>query len=133
MSAHPRSRRVVALILVPLCFWVLTTAFASSLPVTSQRLTASQSATSVPCLADVSMFNFGFSPSSVTITAGCSVRWTNTVSTNHTSTNDTTPPTWDSGNRGNGETYTQVFSSTGTFPYFCKNHKASMNATVIVQ
>ena len=133
MRRTVRPHRYLPAVLVSMVAAFMVTAVAAGLPVASQRLTVSESATSVPCVEQISIINFEFTPSSVTVTAGCSVRWTNTVTTNHTSTNDTAPPTWDSGNIGKDQTFTRVFNATGTFPYFCKNHKAAMNASVIVE
>lgn len=114
-----------------LCLGVLTTAFASGLLVNSGRLTVSQSATSVPCTEQVSISNFQFTSATVTITAGCSVTWTNTVSTKHSTTSDTNG-LWDSGLLNQNETFTRVFSSTGTFSYRCKVHPAVMTGTIVV-
>ena len=46
-------------------------------------------------LSDVAIVDFDFTPAVITITAGSTVRWTNTGSFIHTSTSDTS--VWDSG------------------------------------
>lgn len=82
----------------------------------------------------VSVGNTYFSPAEVTIAAGCSVAWTQTSSTNHTTTN-TTPSLgslWNSGNIGQNNTYTREFSSAGTFPYKCTRHAGQLG-TITVQ
>ncbi|MDQ1482435.1 MAG: Copper binding protein plastocyanin/azurin family [Actinomycetota bacterium] len=74
-----------------------------------------------------------FAPSSVTIKAGCYVAWTQTSSTNHTTTN-TLPSVgsiWDSNNIGQNNVYQRQFLTTGSFPYKCKNH-AGMTGTITV-
>jgi plastocyanin len=75
-----------------------------------------------------------FTPSSVTIKAGCYIKWTQTSSTNHTSTN-TTPSLgslWDSPNPiGQNNSYLHQFLTTGTFPYRCRIH-SGMTGTITV-
>ncbi|MGH2808994.1 MAG: plastocyanin/azurin family copper-binding protein, partial [Actinomycetota bacterium] len=84
-----------------------------------------------PC-AEVSMVGGNnFSPNAVTISVGCSVRWTNTVNTTHTTTSDPAG-TWDSGNMANGATFSRQFATAGTYNYRCTIH-ASMTGTITVQ
>jgi plastocyanin len=74
-----------------------------------------------------------FSPASLTIKAGCYVKWTNTVSQTHTTTN-TLPSLgsiWDSLDMTQGNVYQRQFLTTGSFPYKCTKH-ASMTGTVTV-
>lgn len=122
-------RRYSLIAVAVICLGGLTPGFASSLGVSSQHLTVWQGPVSIPCVQQVSMSNNQFTPASATIAPGCTVTWTNTVSTQHTSTNNAVP--WDSGNLGRNQTFTRVFGTTGTFPYFCKNH-ASMTGTITV-
>src|SRR5438093_4354225 len=81
--------------------------------------------------ASVSAFNFGFSPPSVTINVGDSVRWTGLGSSHNVQT-DTDPFC------GNvpvtGGTCTIPFNQAGTFNYYCAPHRGrGMVGTVIVQ
>ncbi len=79
----------------------------------------------------VSMKNIAFNPSSLTISKGASVTWTNDDSTTHTTTSDT--GLWDSGNLSPGQSYTRQFNDTGTFPYHCSIHVGQgMKGTIIV-
>jgi len=80
-------------------------------------------------------------PSTVTITAGDSVTWTNTGSAPHSVTADDgsfnsspgcTPSNTDPCIQGGG-TYTRTFSTAGTFAYHCLVHGTAMSGTVIVQ
>lgn len=79
----------------------------------------------------VDIQNFQFSPSTITIKAGDSVTWTNMDSMSHTVTsssrNELNSPTL-----ANGKTYSNTFSTPGTYSYYCTIHP-SMKATVIVQ
>jgi plastocyanin len=106
-----------------------TIGLAASLGVTPKPLTVFRGSATIPCVQDVTMSNFAFTPATANIAPGCSVRWTNTVSTKHTTTSDSA--LWDSGQMSQGATFTRIFPSAGSFPYRCTNH-ASMTGTVVV-
>ena len=87
----------------------------------------------------VSIVDFSFQPSSVTISAGESVIWTNNGQAAHTVTADngsfdSSPncPSNLSDCMQPGDSYTHTFSSAGTFAYHCKVHP-SMTGTVVVE
>lgn len=94
-------------------------------------------------VTDVTIANFTFTPKTVTIKQGESVRWTNgeIAIINHTTTSgnpgDADAGTlWDSGPLAPGETFTHQFTEVGEFSYFCDIHEdmASMrDAKVIVE
>jgi len=75
--------------------------------------------------------NLSFSPPSVTITAGEYVTWRNDDVTNHTTTEDSATPVWDSGQLGLSQTFQRYFGSAGRFTYHCRNHPG-MTGTVVV-
>lgn len=89
--------------------------------------------------ADVVMQNISFNPSSVTISAGQIVRWTNNDSVSHTVTSGTPGDAnagkdFDTGLIGNGVSKCIKFNTIGTHTYFCRPHSATMrDAKVIVQ
>ena len=92
------------------------------------------SSTSYSATVDISIQDFSFTPSSKTINAGDTVRWTNNDSVSHTSTSGTggtANGTWDSGTLASGQSYSRVFNDEGTFSYFCSIHP-SMTGTIIV-
>lgn len=134
-----RRHRYILVSLVALCIASIGGAHAAGLSVTSQRLTVSQNATSVPCGAQVTISNNVFTPSTVTITPGCSVTWTSTVNTRHSSTSNaetgnTTDP-WDSGVFNQSDSinpFTRTFNTAGTFNYFCSIHRNNMQGTITV-
>jgi LPXTG-motif cell wall-anchored protein len=79
--------------------------------------------------ASVSAVDFRFVPSTITISAGETVTWTNNGQSPHTVTGGS----FDSGNLNPGQTYSHTFSSAGTFPYHCQYHQSQgMVGTVIV-
>jgi plastocyanin len=84
------------------------------------------------CFQDVqiSISNFKFTPATVTIDRGCTVRWTDTSATKHTTTSDT--GLWDSGQLNQNQTFARQFSSSGTFTYKCTVHPATMTGTIVV-
>ena len=80
--------------------------------------------------------NLEFSPDPVTITEGDTIEWVNQSTVQHTSTSGTGctgDGTWNSGILNQGETFEFVFSSAGSFPYFCIPHcSGGMTGTVTV-
>ncbi|MFO0753950.1 MAG: S-layer homology domain-containing protein [Thermodesulfovibrionales bacterium] len=84
---------------------------------------------------DISMSNFSFSPPSVTINVGDTVRWTNSQGT-HTTTSGTgctADGQWNSGLLSQGQTYSVTFNSVGTYSYYCIPHcSAGMTGTITV-
>jgi plastocyanin len=62
-----------------------------------------------------------FNPPNVAINVNDSVRWV-WNGNYHSTTDDTTPPFWDSGLQNTGYTFTNVFTSAGHFPYECSFH-----------
>jgi plastocyanin len=116
--------------------------FSAALAVAALLLVAqahSSSAAAVPAdpihtlngpISDVAIFNFGFNPAVITITAGSTVRWTNTtLATTHTSSSDN--GVWDSGFLGAGSVFTHTFDVPGIYSYHCNVH-LSMHGVVVV-
>jgi LPXTG-motif cell wall-anchored protein len=91
--------------------------------------------------ASVSMTDsLTYSPSTVTISVGDSVTWTNVDTAPHTVTADN--GSFDSSPAcpgsigaciGAGESYTRTFTSAGTIGYSCRVHGAAMSGTVVVR
>lgn len=80
----------------------------------------------------VSIVDFGFDPSVVTITAGSTVTWSNDGATDHTSVAfEGEGMTWDSGILAPGAEYSHTFDEVGTFAYECALHP-EMEGTVEV-
>ncbi len=83
--------------------------------------------------ATVTMKNIVFNPSSLTVTVGTTVTWTNDDSTSHTVT-FTDISGVDSGTLTPGQTFNYTFNTAGTFHYYCRIHgAAAMSGTVTVQ
>lgn len=78
----------------------------------------------------VSIAEFAFNPSTITIDVGDSVTWTNEDQVVHTATS--TSGAFDSGDLAQGESYTLTFSQAGTYDYLCTPHP-TMTGRVVVQ
>src|SRR5215475_2265161 len=75
-----------------------------------------------------------FTPSSVTIHPGDTVRWTWSA-TGHSSTSGTPgvpDGLWDSGILSQGATFTHTFNTVGSFPYYCTPHGLCCGMTGMV-
>jgi plastocyanin len=79
---------------------------------------------------DVKIDNFSFSPATITIPAGSTVKWTNRDDIPHTVVND--DQKFDSKTLDTDESYSYTFTKPGTYPYFCSIHP-KMTGKVIVQ
>jgi plastocyanin len=74
------------------------------------------------------MQNMSYSAVNLSVTAGTSITWSNTDTTKHTVTADDN--SFNSGDIPPGQSYTRIFSNTGSFSYHCIYHammKASIN------
>jgi plastocyanin len=82
-----------------------------------------------PGANEVWIQGMSFTPAIITVTAGTTVTWTNKDAVGHTVTSTT--GIFNSGSFGQSKTYSQIFTSTGSYPYFCSIHP-SMTGTVVV-
>jgi plastocyanin len=78
----------------------------------------------------VSIVNMSFSPASLTVAVGSTVKWTNNDAMAHTVTSDN--GSFDSGNIAAGASYSRMFSTVGTFTYHCTIHPG-MTGTITVK
>ena len=69
---------------------------------------------------DVLIVGFAFSPATVTIDTGDTVRWTEKDGAFHTSTSDT--GLWDSGGLAQDASFSFKFNAPGNYPYHCEPH-----------
>lgn len=96
-------------------------------PTSAQTNTPSQTAAAKN---EVTISNFSFSPTSLTVKVGDSVTWTNNDSAPHSATAD--DGSFDTGTFAQGESKTVTFSKAGSYTYHCSVHP-NMKATIIVQ
>ena len=84
---------------------------------------------------NVSIQDFLFTPSVLTVSAGGIVKWTNNGAVAHTVTSGTAPTSdgkFDSGNLAAGATACVQFSAAGSYPYFSATD-SSMSGSITVQ
>lgn len=82
-----------------------------------------------PGVNEVWIKGMAFGPSTITVSAGTTITWTNKDAVAHTVTSD--DGLFDSGSMTGNSTYSRQFPTTGTYPYHCTPHP-TMTATVIV-
>ncbi len=75
----------------------------------------------------VTIKNFAFSPAEITIKVEDTVTWIEQDTVHHT----TTGGIFDSGDLGQGQTYSKTFDKAGTYDYTC-NYHPNMKGKVIV-
>src|SRR5271167_555752 len=80
--------------------------------------------------AAVKIDNFSFSPATITVPVGTTVRWTNHDDIPHTVVAD--DKTFKSKALDTDEQFTYTFTKAGTYNYFCGLHP-KMTAKVVVQ
>ena len=78
----------------------------------------------------IDISGMAFSESTITISIGDIITWTNQDSAPHSATADNGE--FDSGALNNGESFTFIFNTTGTYTYHCSIHNG-MTATIIVE
>jgi plastocyanin len=78
----------------------------------------------------VKIDNFSFSPATITVPAGTTIRWTNRDDIPHTVVSD--DKTFKSKPLDTDEQFTYTFTKAGTYSYFCSIHP-KMTAKIVVQ
>ena len=76
-----------------------------------------------------------FRPSSLSVSLGTTVTWSNGGDFVHTTTAGTAGTQsgeWHSGSVAPGESFSVTFETAGTFQYFCSIHPNDMRATIVV-
>ncbi len=85
--------------------------------------------TGTPGSNTVSMPGNAFSPSSLSVSTGTTVIWTNTDVVDHNVTSDT--GLFSSGTLSPGATFSFTFSATGTYRYSCTLHPGMVGSVVV--
>jgi flagellin-like protein len=98
---------------------------------TGNSASVDSASTTVYTIHNIDIQNMAFSPSTITITAGDIIIWTNLDNMDHSVTSDD-GTSFDSGLISNSQTFTLTGLSIGTYGYHCTPHP-SMTATIIVQ
>ncbi|HEV2676075.1 MAG TPA: cupredoxin family copper-binding protein [Aliidongia sp.] len=82
--------------------------------------------------AQVNIDNFSFAPAQLTVAAGTKITWANRDDIPHTIVDAGEPRTFKSPALDTGDAFSYVFSTPGTYHYFCSLHP-HMQGTVVVQ
>jgi plastocyanin len=83
-----------------------------------------------PATVDVKIDNFSFSPATITVSVGTTVRWTNRDDIPHTVVSER--ETFKSKTLDTDEQYSYTFTKAGTYGYFCSIHP-KMTGQVVVK
>jgi plastocyanin len=112
--------------------WILGVAIVSiSLGIGSGvRANAAPAGAPSPSDAAVKIDNFTFSPATITVPVGTTVRWTNHDDIPHTVVSD--DKTFKSKALDTDEQFTYTFTKAGTYSYFCSIHP-KMTGVVVVK
>ena len=86
--------------------------------------------TQPPAITEVKIDNFSFTPTTLTVTAGTTVTWTNRDDIPHTVVS--TDGVFKSKALDTDDKFSFVFSKPGTYSYFCSVHP-KMTGQIIVQ
>ena len=108
----------------------------SAAPATTPETTAAPSPANGET-AEVSMKDIAFSPDSITINKGDTVTWTNDESIGHDVTKTDGPgpdfSSGDPGGMGEGDTFSETFTTPGEISYECTVHAPGMSGTITVK
>jgi plastocyanin len=80
--------------------------------------------------AEVKIDNFSFGPSTVTVSVGATVTWTNSDDIPHTVVS--TDGVFKSKVRDTDEKFSYTFTKAGTYPYYCSLHP-KMTGQIVVR
>jgi amicyanin len=75
--------------------------------------------------------NFKFEPRQLTVMAGTAVTWVNRDDVPHTATSTARPKAFDSKTLDTDQAFSQVFTTAGTYEYFCAVHPHMMGKIVV--
>ncbi|MEP6849407.1 MAG: cupredoxin family copper-binding protein [Acidobacteriota bacterium] len=81
---------------------------------------------------DITIENFAFSPSDITIAVGTKVTWINKDEAPHTATSTSPEKKFNSGGMDTNDKFSFTFNEKGDFPYFCALHP-QMKANIKVK
>ena len=112
-------------------------------PTTAPQATPAPTPTHTPLPAPAEVPSTGATTASIKsytlqdllVTVGTKVTWVNLARISHTTTSgppDEPDGIWNSGELGDGESFSFTFNEVGTFAYYCAFHPSSMRATVKV-
>jgi plastocyanin len=120
LSSHPSQTRTTAHLMAGM----------PTAPPTSAQAAAGAVVQLHQHVVNVTMMNFAFQPARLVVSPGTRIVWTNQDSDPHTVTSTT--GIWASEALDTGSQFARVFTTAGTFPYYCTIHPF-MHGTIVVQ
>jgi plastocyanin len=78
----------------------------------------------------VGVYDNRFSPQSINVQPGTTIRWVNYGQHNHTATAKN--GSWDSGDIKPGASYSATFKHPGTYYYYCRHHTQDRMQGIVV-
>ncbi len=84
-----------------------------------------------PTTTNISIQSMSYSPSTVTVAKGTTVKWTNTDGTDHTVTSND-GSSFNSNNIAPAGIFTYTANTAGTFNYHCTIHGLAMSGVLVV-
>ena len=75
--------------------------------------------------------NFAFQPAELTVSAGTKVTWINRDDVPHTATSTAKPRAFDSHALDTDEQFSYVFTTSGTYEYFCAVHPHMIGKVIV--
>jgi len=107
-----------------------TTAPSAAAPSAAPTAAASAGGGGASSTAAVSIKNFAFNPTPITVSSGGTVNWTNDDTTTHTVTFDDASIT-SSGNVDAGGKFSATFAKAGSYTYHCKIHPTMLGTVTV--
>ena len=99
---------------------------------TDSKTDSKADATKRPSTQEVTISEFRYEPSTLTVAVGTRVTWINRDDVPHTVTSTAKPLAFKSGTLDTDDKFTHTFTTPGTYEYFCAVHP-KMTAKVIVK
>ena len=82
---------------------------------------------------EVSLNRMAFFPTTLTVSAGTTLKWTNSAVDKVDHTVTATDQSFNSGPLKPGDSFSFTLARAGTYAYFCSLHPEQMRATVVVK
>jgi plastocyanin len=109
------------------------TAEAGKPPAASSSPAAKAAAQAAAGPGEVVIDNFAFKPARLTVTVGTKVTWVNHDDVPHTATSTAKPRAFDSGTLDTDQRFSYVFTTPGTYDYFCVVHPHMTGQIIVVK
>lgn len=128
-ASEPTTQPTTTLFIPPTTIMHFTTTHLPSTTASTTQPSTTTPPTTFAQSTSISIQNFAFSPSSLSISVGTKVTWNNMGSAPHTVTSDS--GAFSSSTLSQGQSFTFTFTQPGTYAYHCSIHP-SMTSTIIV-